>query len=60
MDDYLASAGKIEDAVRKARRCWRMAIFTLDNSTELLAAVQPVAERGAAVEAMPCSLGDDP
>lgn len=32
----------------------------MSNSTELLAAVQQVAERGAVVEAMSCNLGDYP
>jgi hypothetical protein len=62
VDNYLASAGKMEDTVRKATGVKKVLVdgdFPLSNSTELLASVQQVAERGAAVEAMPCNLGDD-
>jgi hypothetical protein len=63
VDDYLASAGQMEDTVRNATGVKKVLVdgdFPLFNSTELLAAVQQVAERGAAVEAMPCNLVDYP
>jgi hypothetical protein len=67
VDDYLASAGKIEDAIRKATGVKKVLAdgdfhlgHWVSNSKELLAAVQPVVERGAADGTMPFSLSDDP
>ena len=67
VDDYLASAGMIEDAIRKATGVKKVLAdgdfhlgHWVSNSKELLAAVQPVAERGAADETMPFSLSYDP
>ncbi|XP_045034560.1 uncharacterized protein LOC123475636 [Daphnia magna] len=67
VDDYLASTGRLEDAVRKAtgvKKVLEGGDFHLghwvSNSSQLLAAVQSVAENGASGKTPTCRLSDDP
>ena len=67
VDDYLASASRLEDAVRRATGVNKVLAdgdfhlgHWVSNSSQLLSAVQPDSENGTTVKTQVRSLSDDP